>query len=120
MLANGGTFEGRRYLKEDTVKLRRTNVLPEGHTLVTPGIGEDDGGIGLGFGLDFGVVHDAELSPTPYGQDTYFWGGALATWFWIDPEYDLFYVGMVQVMPIGEVRDFRADTAEKIYAALER
>lgn len=119
MLANDGVFNGKRYLKKETIELMRTNMLPDGHTLVTPGIGEDDGGIGLGFGLNFGVVHDAELSPTPYGEDTYFWGGALATWFWIDPEHDLYYVGMVQVMPIGDVRDFRAETAEEIYAALK-
>lgn len=119
MLANDGVLNGKRYLKKETIELMRVNALPEGHTLVTPGIGEDDGGIGLGFGFNFGVVHDAELSPTPYGDDTYFWGGALATWFWIDPEYDLFYVGMVQVMPIGDVRDFRAETAEEIYAALK-
>ncbi|MEM9571349.1 MAG: serine hydrolase domain-containing protein [Pseudomonadota bacterium] len=120
MLANDGVFDGNRYLKTETIELMRTNTMPEGETLVTPGIGEDDGGVGLGFGLNFGVVHDAELSPTPYGEDTYFWGGALATWFWIDPEHDLYYVGMVQVMPIGEVRDFRAETADAIYSALKR
>ncbi len=120
MLANDGVYNGKRYLKKETIELMRTNTMPEGETLVTPGIGEDDGGVGLGFGLNFGVVHDAKLSPTPYGEDTYFWGGALATWFWIDPEHDLYYIGMVQVMPIGEVRDFRAETAEAIYAALRR
>lgn len=120
MLANDGVFDGKRYLKKETIELMRTNTMPEGETLVTPGIGEDDGGVGLGFGLNFGVVHDAELSPTPYGEDTYFWGGALATWFWIDPEHDLYYIGMVQMMPIGEVRDFRAETADAIYSALKR
>lgn len=120
MLANDGVFDGKRYLKKETIELMRANTMPLGETLVTPGIGEDDGGVGLGFGLNFGVVHDAELSPTPYGEDTYFWGGALATWFWIDPEHDLYYIGMVQVMPIGDVRDFRAETAEAIYAALRR
>lgn len=119
MLANDGVLNGKRYLEKETIELMRVNALPEGHTLVTPGIGEDDGGIGLGFGFNFGVVHDSELSPTPYGEDTYFWGGALATWFWIDPEHDLFYVGMVQVMPIGDVRDFRAETADEVYAALK-
>lgn len=121
MLANGGELDGKRYLKEETVLLMRQNVLPEGHTLVTPGIGEDDGGVGLSFGLNFGLVSDAKLSPTPYGQDTYFWGGLAGTWFWIDPEHDLYYIGMVQVYPGGApVTDFRRISADLVYAALKK
>lgn len=121
MLAGGGVFEGKRILKEETVALMRTNVLPVDKPLETPGLLGDSGKPGTGFGLNFGVVHDAEASPTPYGQGTYFWGGLASTWFWIDPEHDLFYIGMVQVYPAaGPVIDFRRETADIIYGALKQ
>lgn len=120
MLANGGTFEGRRYLKPETIKLMRTNVLPENQPLETPGLLGDSGKPGTGFGLNFGVVYNADSSPTPYGQGTYFWAGLASTWFWIDPEYDLYFIGMVQVYPAaGPVADFRRITADIIYKALD-
>lgn len=120
MLANGGKFQGRQYLKPETINLMRTNVLPVDQPLDTPGLLGDSGKPGTGFGLNFGVVYDSEASPTPYGQGTYFWGGLASTWFWIDPENDLYYIGMVQVYPAaGPVADFRRLTADIIYEALE-
>lgn len=121
MLANSGTFDGERYLKPETIELMRTNLLPVDQPLETPGLMGDSGKPGTGFGLNFGVVYDAEASPTPYGQGTYFWGGLASTWFWIDPEHDLYYIGMVQVYPAaGAVADFRRETADIIYEALEK
>lgn len=121
MLANGGAFDGERYLKTETIDLMRTNLLPVDQPLETPGLMGDSGKPGTGFGLNFGVVYDADASPTPYGQGTYFWGGLASTWFWIDPEHDLYYIGMVQAYPAaGPVADFRRETADIIYEALEK
>lgn len=121
MLASGGVFAGKRILKEETIDLMRTNVLPTDKPLETPGLLGDSGKPGTGFGLNFGVVHDAAASPTPYGQGTYFWGGLASTWFWIDPEHDLYYIGMVQVYPAaGPVIDFRRETADIIYDSLKK
>jgi CubicO group peptidase (beta-lactamase class C family) len=33
---------------------------------------------------------------TPQGLNTFYWGGAFGTWFWIDPTNDLVFVGMIQ------------------------
>ena len=30
------------------------------------------------------------------GQNSYDWGGAAATWFWVDPSNNLAFVGMIQ------------------------
>jgi CubicO group peptidase (beta-lactamase class C family) len=121
MLANGGELAGKRYLEEETIDLMRTNILPEDQPLETPGLMGDSGKPGTGFGLNFGVVYNAETSPTPFGQGTYFWGGLASTWFWIDPEYDLFFIGMVQVYPAaGPVADFRRETADIVYSALNK
>lgn len=32
------------------------------------------------------------------GRGTYHWDGAAGTWFWVDPEHDLLFVGMVQTL----------------------
>ncbi|MBX2849131.1 MAG: beta-lactamase family protein, partial [Acidiferrobacterales bacterium] len=121
MLANRGEFEGKRYLNAETINLMRTNILPVDQPLTVSALLGDSGKPGTGFGLNFGVVFDSELSTTPYGQGTYFWGGFSSTWFWIDPENDFFYIGMVQVFPgIKPVADFRRQTADQIYRALHQ
>ncbi|MCH1503431.1 MAG: beta-lactamase family protein [Verrucomicrobiales bacterium] len=57
MIANGGTFEGKRYLKQETVNLMTTNQLSES----IPFIGVGDERPGLGFGLGFSVrIGDSE------------------------------------------------------------
>jgi len=92
MVANGGEFEGRRYLEASTVELMRTNVLDAG-------VGVDLYGPatpGLGFGLDFAVILDPEAAGAAQGRNTFYWGGFFGTWFWIDPTNDLVFVGMIQ------------------------
>ena len=51
---------------------------------------------GLGFGMDFAIVLDPKAADTPEGKNTYYWGGAFGTWFWIDPTNDVIVVGMIQ------------------------
>ena len=51
---------------------------------------------GIGFGLDFAIILDPEKAKTPEGKNSFYWGGAFGTWFWIDPTNDLIVVGMMQ------------------------
>lgn len=91
-LLQGGELDGARILKPDTVKLMRKSVLQ-------PGVGIDLYGPvqkGLGFGMDFAVHERPAESGLPHGQDSYWWGGAFGTWFWIDPTHDIVFVGMIQ------------------------
>lgn len=92
MLLNGGELDGARVLKPETVKLMRKNVLRDGVTVDLYGPSQN----GIGFGMDFAVVMDPAKAQTPQGQDSYYWGGAFGTWFWIDPTNDLIFVGMIQ------------------------
>ena len=34
----------------------------------------------------------------PVGRGTYQWDGAAGVWFWVDPENDVAFVGMIQRM----------------------
>ena len=42
--------------------------------------------------------------PCPLGAGSYYWAGAAGTWFWIDPETDLTFVGMIQHFGSREVQ----------------
>ena len=117
-LLNGGELDGARILKPETVKLMRTDVLE-------PGVGVDLYGPvqkGVGFGMDFAIHRDPSISGLPHGQDTFWWGGAFGTWFWIDPTHDIVFVGMIQNLggsiPGGGTPDVRTDSARLVYAAL--
>ena len=72
----------------------------------------------IGFGLGFAVRKDAGVSPYPGSMGELNWGGAGGTYFWIDPEEDLFVVFMMQ-SPKQRVY-YRALLKDMIYAAVAR
>jgi CubicO group peptidase (beta-lactamase class C family) len=119
-LLQGGELEGARILRPETVKLMRKSVLE-------PGVGVDLYGpvqTGVGFGMDFAVNEKPEISGLPQGRDSYWWGGAFGTWFWIDPTHEVIFVGMIQNLngstPWGGTPDVRGPSARDVYAALGR
>ena len=94
MLLNGDEANGKRLLKKSTVELMRTNVLEPG--VVVDLYGPTYNINGIGFGLDFAIILDPAKANTPEGKNSFYWGGAFGTWFWIDPTNDLIVVGMMQ------------------------
>ena len=46
--------------------------------------------------MDFAIIMDPQRAGTPQGLNSFYWGGAFGTWFWIDPTNDLVFVGMIQ------------------------
>lgn len=92
MILDGGEFAGRRYLRPETVQLMHTNVLAPGVnvTLYSPDV------VGLGFGMDFAIVQDPVAAKTSQGVESFYWGGAFGTWFWIDPLNHLIVIGLIQ------------------------
>ncbi len=94
MLLNGGEANGKRLIKKSTVELMRTNVLEPG--VVVDLYGPTYNIDGIGFGLDFAIILDPVKAKTPEGKNSFYWGGAFGTWFWIDPTNDVIVVGMMQ------------------------
>jgi CubicO group peptidase (beta-lactamase class C family) len=93
MLLNGGTLDGRRYLKSETVALMTSDHIgPE------TGIARDYfyfPGATSGFGLGFAVRTSTPPNTSwPIGE--YRWDGAAGTFFFIDPKDDMFVIFMVQ------------------------
>jgi CubicO group peptidase (beta-lactamase class C family) len=98
MLLNGGTLDGRRYLKAETVALMATDQIgPE------TGIVHDPfyfPGPTSGFGLGFAVRTSPPANTTwPLGE--YRWDGAAGSFYFIDPVDDLFAVFMVHARSQG-------------------
>ena len=94
MVLNGGEANGKRFLKASTVELMRTNVLEPG--VVVDLYGPTYNINGIGFGLDFAIILDPAKANTPEGKNSFYWGGAFGTWFWLDPTNDVIVVGMIQ------------------------
>ena len=118
MVLNGGQFEGARLLKASTIELMRTNVLREGVMVDLYGPTEP----GIGFGLDFAIVMDPVKANTPRGKNTFYWGGAYGTWFWMDPTNDVIVIGMIQNLggsiPTGDTPPMRTISPKMVYEAL--
>ena len=93
MLLDGGTYQGRRYLKPETVALMASDHIgPE------TGIGRDYAyypGATSGFGLGF-AVRTAVPPNTSWPLGEYHWDGVAGTFFFIDPADDMFAIFMVQ------------------------
>ena len=96
MLLNGGTLDGKRILKAATAREIMTSHL-------APPI--VNGGFGIGIqrirpGYEYGyngvVVTDPAAAKVAMGKGSYLWDGAAGTWFWVDPENQIVFVGLVQ------------------------
>jgi CubicO group peptidase (beta-lactamase class C family) len=93
MLLNRGEYEGRRYLRPETIVLMASDHIgPETK------IARDHNyypGASSGFGLGF-AVRTSVPPGTSWPLGEYRWDGVGGTFFFVDPEDDLFGIFMVQ------------------------
>ncbi len=112
LLLDRGEWHGRRIVSAESVTAQMSNQLPE--PLLEHGfhVGHMDLRPGFGYGYNGAVFHDPALAGSPVGRGTYQWDGAAGTWFWADPEHDLLYIGMIQLL------SYAAPPLQKITQAL--
>jgi CubicO group peptidase (beta-lactamase class C family) len=91
MLLNGGSLDGRRYLKPETVTLMTSDLVPPETKIARDYYYFPSGDSGFGLGFAIRVV---ATPPLPTGE--YRWDGAGGTFFFIDPKDDLFAICMLQ------------------------
>ena len=72
----------------------------------------------LGFGLGFGIIEDPAAAGYVSSEGTFYWGGAAATSFWIDPVEDIVVVAMTQHMGVRATGSIRGELAALVYGAL--
>jgi CubicO group peptidase (beta-lactamase class C family) len=115
MLLNGGTLEGKRYLKPETVALMTSDHIgPETK------IARDYfyfPGANSGFGLGFAVRTSQPANGSwPLGE--YRWDGVDGTFFFIDPKDDIFVICMMQTA--SQRGRIQIELKKLVYQALER
>lgn len=118
MIANKGILDGVRILSPASVELMGTNVISKDALVASNGNGVSRFNEAIGFGLDFMVVKNAREAGTLEGDGTISWGGAAGTWFWVDPENDLIFVGMIQRLGGSGGDDLGAMSRTLVYQAL--
>jgi CubicO group peptidase (beta-lactamase class C family) len=121
MMLNSGTLDGVQILSPKTVALFSLNYLPDGREvaeMALPGMFSESSYAGVGFSLGCGVNVDVAKTRLPGSLGEYFWGGAAATAFWVDPKEELTVVFMTQVIG-SEVRlTLRRDLRTLVYSAM--
>src|SRR4051812_13165302 len=115
MLLNGGTLNGRRYLKPETIALMASDHIgPE------TGIARDQfyfPGANSGFGLGF-AVRTSVPDGTSWPLGEYRWDGVAGTFFFVDPRDDMFAIFMIQAP--SQAGRIQLPLKGLIYEALER
>ena len=98
MMLNGGELDGKRYLKPETVSLMTSDQIgPETGIIHDPFYFP---GPTSGFGLGFAVRTSPPPNTTwPLGE--YRWDGAGGSFYFVDPQDDMFVICMVQAATQG-------------------
>jgi len=87
MLLNGGELDGARIVSPKTIRLMRTNHLPNNADLteMSSSLFSEANNAGTGFGLGFAMVIDPSKTLMPSSEGEFYWGGAYSTAFFVDP-----------------------------------
>ncbi|MFT5578336.1 MAG: CubicO group peptidase (beta-lactamase class C family) [Paraglaciecola psychrophila] len=119
MLLNRGEWGGQQLLSPTTVAFMRMNQLPDNKDMAAMGqpVWSETNYDGIGFGLGFAVVLDPVKAHTITSKGEHHWGGAASTFFWLDPEQDLFVVFFTQLMPSSTYR-IRRELRTAVYQSI--
>ncbi|WP_128893186.1 serine hydrolase [Erythrobacter sp. HKB08] len=119
MLLNGGELDGARILSPKTVRLMRTNHLPDNRDLteMSSSLFSEANNAGTGFGLGFAMVIDPAKTLMPSSMGEFYWGGAYSTAFFVDPLERITMTFMTQVYP-SSTYPIRRQLKTLIYSAL--
>ena len=103
MVAQGGTLDGNRILRSETVKLMISNQLP---SAAFPIHFEDEKHPGTGFGLGFSVRTKITTWDSAAHIGEYGWGGLASTHYWASPKDKLIVITLEQIMPYQSDTEF--------------
>ena len=118
MLLNGGSLNGTRILKPETVALmnqNHTGNIPCGVLkTANPALSNDVNffpGADIRWGL--GYMMNLEAGPNGRSAGTFSWGGLYNTYYWLDPAKKVAGVIMTQILPFADTK------AVNLYGQLE-
>jgi len=119
MMLNGGSWNGVRLLKSETVaemNKNHTGTIPAGIMKTqNPGL-SNDVDLFPGAEIRWGLGYMLNMQPGPNGRSagTVSWGGIFNTYYWIDPSKRVTGLIMTQILPFADTR------ALKLYGQFER
>lgn len=113
MIANGGEWNGVRFLRPETLRLMRTNQLAEGVGVKFMTWQLPSTVFGLGFALKTAPHEGEPVSAT----DEYHWGGIAGTHSWFAPRAGIAGFCLTQRMP-GFLHPFSMDFKRMAYAQI--
>jgi len=113
-LLNKGEYKGKRILQESSVDLMLTNQIEELNKM-GKGISEK---VGESFCLGSRLITETSEQTAPHSIGTFSWGGYFNTKWWVDPEKELVFVGLTNVLPFKD-DDFWTQMYNIIYSSLE-
>lgn len=112
-LLNKGKFNGKRILKESTIDLMLTDQIADLNKL---GLGESPNA-GESFCLGSALITEENEHTAPHSAGTYYWGGYFNTKWFVDPQQELVFVGLTNVIPFP-TPEFWDELYEIIYSSL--
>jgi len=113
-LLNKGEYKGKRIIKESTLDLMLSDQMAD---LNKTGMGMSQNA-GQSFCLGSALVTEANEHTAPHSKGTYSWGGYFNTKWWVDPEKELVFVGLTNVLPFSK-DEFWEDMYDIIYSSME-
>jgi CubicO group peptidase (beta-lactamase class C family) len=126
MLMHGGSFEGARILRPETVALMGQNQIgpvEAGILKTTAPRVSNDVDFFHGISLKWGFGHMINMQPLPDARSagSMTWAGLFNTYYWIDPKRRVAAVFMTQVLPFADERALRVyrQFERGIYAAVK-
>jgi methyl acetate hydrolase len=126
MLLRGGSLDGVRILRPDTVALMGQNQVGDieaGVMKTTVPATSNDVDFFPGISLKWGFGHMINMQPVAGGRSagSLTWGGLFNTYYWIDPGERIAAVFMTQVLPFADHRSLRLcrQFERGVYAALK-
>ena len=109
-MLNGGTLNGNRIIGTKTVEYMSQNHLTEEQRQTFSSA--------LGFGLGFATIEDPAGTGYLSSEGTFYWAGAAATNFWIDPTEKIVVIAMTQHMGTPGTNRLRGELNALVYGAL--
>jgi CubicO group peptidase (beta-lactamase class C family) len=126
MLLHGGSLDGVRILRPETVALMGQNQIGNieaGILKTTAPALSNDVDFFPGLHLKWGLGHMINMQAVPQGRSagSLTWAGLLNTYYWIDPAKRIAAVFMTQVLPFADRRALRVyrQFERGIYAGLQ-
>jgi methyl acetate hydrolase len=112
MLLNGGSFNGVRLLRPETVALMGQNHignLPAGIMKTQNSARSNDVDFFPGAEIRWGLGYMLNMQPGPNGRSasTVSWGGIFNTYYWLDPVQRVTGLIMTQILPFADHRTLK-------------